>query len=186
MATPVNSPVPTLVLPDNLTNGIYFVYKWTKIAKYIQQRQLAPFITGPTDQSFTPIPPLLQEECPICCVEFKTPINRTKCCLQPICTGCLLQLKPQLNRYQSTSSNNHHQSSNNSTESPPLLSTSPTKCPFCANDKHFSILYFEQPQEARQVVKQYKQKRKSSLWRRLTTPNIYAGIELDSLRKLTY
>lgn len=154
-----------LVLAGHSKNGIQIIYKWPKIIKCIQEHQLAPFYIS-CDEISIPL-----EECPICCTEFSTPINRTKCCLQPICTGCLLQLKPPMIRFQQPD----HSTADNL----------PTKCPFCANEHRFSTLYLEHPENARKVVQEYKKKRKQSIWKRLTTPNIYAGIELDSLRRIS-
>ena len=92
------------------------------------------------------------EECPICLYNYYIPINRTKCCLQPICTNCFLQLNPPI-----IGTRNHLANIEMHSFSEQLLSARElrgsqsriitvinhdptklkTKCPYCANKKNF-------------------------------------------------
>ena len=203
----------TLLPPNNS-----FIFKWSKIINLIQQSHLSPlqpsFITD-SNLSYKyeykykyeafKMSTFTLEECPICLEIYSTPLNRTKCCLQPICTRCFLQLPPVLCRPSTEHDRavNVHNGSflanltqfsvqiSETLHGPTSSSTAHiVKCPYCANEKKFSVIYFTAASNAvvqdtaaiRTIVQQHAQKRDSSLWKRFTLRNLYKPVKLNSLR----
>ena len=58
----------------------------------------------------------MEVECPICFLYYPSNINRARCCDQPICTDCFVQLKRNQETWNSVT------------------------CPFCVQDD-FGIVY---------------------------------------------
>lgn len=66
-------------------------------------------------------------ECPICFLFFPPYLNVSRCCGQPICTECFVQIR-RLDPHPP----HDDQSNENSSEIPHTLISEPAKCPFCA------------------------------------------------------
>lgn len=96
-------------------------YNHSVVQKLIQTRKLAPFYTGLDDEEAYAKAPY-NTECPICFLYYPSPLNHTRCCGQPICTECFVQIK----RADPT------------THNPP--SSEPAMCPFC-QESEFGIVY---------------------------------------------
>lgn len=203
-----------ILLPPNNS----FIYKWNKIINLIQQSHLSPLQPPFITDSNLPYkyecryeafkaPPFIMEECPICLEIYSAALNRTKCCLQPICTRCFLQLpsvtyKPSTEHEQSVNVDNgsflanlrHFSTQISETlHGPASSSATPhiVKCPYCANERKFSVIYFTAVSNAaavqdtaalRTIVQQHAQKRDSSLWKRFKLRNHYKPVKLNSLR----
>jgi len=65
-------------------------------------------------------------ECPICFLYYPSPLNHTRCCEQPICTECFVQIK--------RADPNH--------TNPP--SSEPATCPYCM-ETNFGVVYRPSP-----------------------------------------
>lgn len=68
-------------------------------------------------------------ECPICFLYYPSHLNVSRCCLQPICTECFVQIKrldphPPHDEQQSNEANKN--------ELPQTLISEPASCPYCA------------------------------------------------------
>ncbi|WFD34347.1 SNF1-interacting protein [Malassezia cuniculi] len=88
------------------------------IRSFIVEKRLAPFY-----------PPLDDDdddengnECPICFMSFPTDLNYSRCCHQPICTECFVQIK---------------RAPPNPSADPP---SRPAACPFCVTD-NFGVIF---------------------------------------------
>lgn len=79
-------------------------------------------------------------ECPICFLYYPPYLNRTRCCDQPICSECFVQIKrPDPHPPE------HHDDPDNPTPAPPpeeegLLVSEPSACPFCVTPE-FGVTY---------------------------------------------
>lgn len=79
-------------------------------------------------------------ECPICFLYYPPYLNRTRCCDQPICSECFVQIKrPDPHQPE------HHDDPANPTPPPPpeeegLLVSEPSACPFCVTPE-FGVTY---------------------------------------------
>lgn len=72
-------------------------------------------------------------ECPICFLYYPNNLNLSRCCLQPICTECFVQIKrldPHPPHDQALSSREVSDQSNE--EIPHTLISEPANCPYCA------------------------------------------------------
>lgn len=81
-------------------------------------------------------------ECPICFLYYPKYANFTRCCAQPICSECFVQIKrpePHLPHHDDSPSG---ESSKGGEED--LLISEPAQCPFC-NAPDFGIVYFPPP-----------------------------------------
>lgn len=87
----------------------------------IVKRKLMPFYKGADDEATYSSKPF-NTECPICFLFYPSPLNMTRCCAQPICSECFVQMK----RPDPTLTN------------PP--STHPPECPYCTAE-NFGIVY---------------------------------------------
>lgn len=89
-------------------------------------------------------------ECPICFLYYPPYLNRTRCCDQPICSECFVQIKrPDPHPPE------HHDDPGNPTPPPPpeeegLLVSEPSACPFCVTPE-FGVTY-EPPSFRRGLV----------------------------------
>lgn len=83
-------------------------------------------------------------ECPICFLYYPPYLNRTRCCDQPICSECFVQIKrPDPHPPE------HHDDPSNPTPTPPpeeegLLVSEPSACPFCVTPE-FGVTYEPPP-----------------------------------------
>ncbi|EGW35310.1 uncharacterized protein SPAPADRAFT_58532 [Spathaspora passalidarum NRRL Y-27907] len=76
-------------------------------------------------------------ECPICFLYYPSHLNVSKCCLQPICTECFVQIK-RLDPHPP-----HEEQANANPNEPPLphtLISEPASCPYCASP-NFGVTY---------------------------------------------
>lgn len=87
------------------------------------------------------------QECPICFLYYPNMMNFTRCCIQPICTECFVQMKrldPHFPHEEENGNNDINESNdeNNDDENsnPENLISEPVKCPFCAVD-NFGVTY---------------------------------------------
>ena len=72
-------------------------------------------------------------ECPICFLYFPEPMNYSRCCLQPICTECFVQIKrlePHFPHDEEVDPTEAQQSDEE--KDPNLLISEPANCPYCA------------------------------------------------------
>ncbi|KAH3901163.1 Sip5p SCDLUD_002646 [Saccharomycodes ludwigii] len=74
-------------------------------------------------------------ECPICFLYFPGPMNISRCCLQPICTECFVQIKRHDPHFSHDEQNSEQQE-----DDPHLLISEPARCPYCATP-NFGITY---------------------------------------------
>ncbi|KAF6834598.1 Protein SIP5 [Colletotrichum plurivorum] len=81
-------------------------------------------------------------ECPICFLTYPPYLNRTRCCDQPICSECFVQIKRADPHYPE-----HHGEPNeqpNPEESPEMLISEPATCPYCQQTE-FGVTYDAPP-----------------------------------------
>ncbi|KAL0933604.1 C2H2 zinc finger protein [Colletotrichum truncatum] len=81
-------------------------------------------------------------ECPICFLTYPPYLNRTRCCDQPICSECFVQIKRADPHYPE-----HHGEPNeqpNPEESPEMLISEPATCPYCQQTE-FGVTYDPPP-----------------------------------------
>ena len=105
-------------------NGVYTGpqdYDQHFVRQNIVDRRLAPFCKGSDDEDEY-ADSKFNSECPICFLYYPSPLNFSRCCHQPICTECFVQMK----RADPTSTN------------PP--SSEPRSCPFCV-EPNFGVTY---------------------------------------------
>ncbi|CAI4048695.1 hypothetical protein N7582_004444 [Saccharomyces uvarum] len=79
-------------------------------------------------------------ECPICFLYFPEPFNYSKCCQQPICTECFVQIKRADPHFPHDEVDPSNPPTNDSEKDPNLLTSEPANCPYCAT-ADFSITY---------------------------------------------
>lgn len=74
-------------------------------------------------------------ECPICFLYYPNNLNLSRCCLQPICTECFVQIK-RLDPHPPHDQQNQSQDN----ELPHTIISEPSNCPYCAmND--FGVIF---------------------------------------------
>lgn len=107
---------------------------------------------GPSASQKPPLEVLLYRnasECPICFLYYPKYLNLTRCCAQPICTECFVQIKrpdphpphdehpdDDTSSVSATSNNNNNNNNTDSINGPiiagePLLVSEPACCPYC-------------------------------------------------------
>lgn len=82
-------------------------------------------------------------ECPICFLYYPKYANFTRCCAQPICSECFVQIKrpdPHLPHHEDGPTSGE----SSKAEEEDLLISEPAQCPFC-NAPDFGIVYFPPP-----------------------------------------
>lgn len=72
-------------------------------------------------------------ECPICFIYYPAPLNISRCCVQPICTECFVQIR-RLDPHPP------HDDPAGQDETPHLLISEPANCPYCALPE-FGVTY---------------------------------------------
>ncbi|KAJ1030368.1 hypothetical protein NDA16_001277 [Ustilago loliicola] len=91
------------------------------VRQSIVDRRLAPFCKGSDDEDEY-ADKKFNSECPICFLYYPSPLNFSRCCHQPICSECFVQMK---------------RADPNSTNPP---SSEPRSCPFCV-EPEFGVTY---------------------------------------------
>ncbi|KAK8248118.1 protein SIP5 [Phyllosticta capitalensis] len=99
-----------------------------------------PFVNGQTLEAF-----LYKDasECPICFLYYPPYLNRTRCCDQPICSECFVQIK----RPDPHPPEHHDPNDPNSSQEPQddcMLISEPAACPFCVQPE-FGVTYEPPP-----------------------------------------
>ena len=82
-------------------------------------------------------------ECPICFLYYPPYLNKTRCCDQPICSECFVQIK----RPDPHPPEHHDPSDPNALNEPPednMLVSEPAACPFCVQPE-FGVTYESPP-----------------------------------------
>ena len=75
-------------------------------------------------------------ECPICFMYYPPHLNKTRCCDQPICSECFVQIK----RPDPHPPEHHDDEGNPTTDEEGLLVSEPAACPFCVTPE-FGVSY---------------------------------------------
>ncbi|SCU78537.1 LAFA_0A07096g1_1 [Lachancea sp. 'fantastica'] len=78
-------------------------------------------------------------ECPICFLYYPNPVNLSRCCLQPICSECFVQIKRQEPHFPHDSDENGTHKDEDEKD-PNLLTSEPTNCPYCATPD-YGVVY---------------------------------------------
>ncbi|UKZ67080.1 uncharacterized protein TrAtP1_008242 [Trichoderma atroviride] len=87
------------------------------------------------------------EECPICFLMYPPYLNRTRCCDQPICSECFVQIKrsdPHLPEHHPNGEARDPNEGLSAEDSPNLLTTEPSACPYCQMPE-FGVTYEPPP-----------------------------------------
>ncbi|AET40457.1 Sip5p Ecym_6054 [Eremothecium cymbalariae DBVPG len=79
-------------------------------------------------------------ECPICFLYFPEPMNISRCCLQPICTECFVQIKRQDPHFPHEEVDAVRDPHTYDDKDPNMLISEPASCPYCATPC-FGITY---------------------------------------------
>lgn len=87
-------------------------------------------------------------ECPICFLYFPKPLNYSRCCLQPICTECFVQIKRAEPHFPHDEVDPTQPPTDDDEKDPNLLTSEPANCVYCATP-NFGVTY--QPPNDRRV-----------------------------------
>ncbi|CAG60227.1 uncharacterized protein GVI51_I00649 [Nakaseomyces glabratus] len=79
-------------------------------------------------------------ECPICFLYLPMPLNYSKCCQQPICSECFVQIKRSEPHFPHDEVDPSQPQKDENEKDPNLLISEPANCPYCATP-NFSITY---------------------------------------------
>lgn len=79
-------------------------------------------------------------ECPICFLYYPNPLNYSKCCQQPICTECFVQIKRSEPHFPHDEVDPTSGPQDDSEKDPNLLISEPANCPYCATP-NFKLTY---------------------------------------------
>ncbi|ANB14458.1 Sip5p [Sugiyamaella lignohabitans] len=107
---------------------------------------------GPTSSSMKPAPPPMEVilyrgaiECPICFLNYPKYLNTTRCCTQPICSECFVQIKRPDPHPPYHENNGSGPSTAPATDNPEeALVSEPACCPFCQMPE-FGVVYIPSP-----------------------------------------
>ncbi|KAK1711563.1 hypothetical protein CaCOL14_010314 [Colletotrichum acutatum] len=85
-------------------------------------------------------------ECPICFLTYPPYLNRTRCCDQPICSECFVQIKRADPHHPEHHGEPTEQPANptNPEEAPEMLISEPAQCPYCQQTE-FGVTYDAPP-----------------------------------------
>lgn len=86
-------------------------------------------------------------ECPICFLYYPPYLNKTRCCDQPICSECFVQIKraePHPPEHEQPNAEAPSQSERERSEADGLLVSEPAACPFCVQPE-FGVSYDQPP-----------------------------------------
>lgn len=84
-------------------------------------------------------------ECPICFLYYPNPLNYSKCCQQPICTECFVQIKRSEPHFPHDEVDPTNGPQDDSEKDPNLLISEVANCPYCATPD-FHITYVRSPE----------------------------------------
>ncbi|KAG6032329.1 hypothetical protein E4U41_007243 [Claviceps citrina] len=73
-------------------------------------------------------------ECPICFLSYPPYLNRTRCCDQPICSECFVQIKrsePHLPEHNPNGETRDTSEGFDAEDAPEMLISEPSACPYC-------------------------------------------------------
>ncbi|KAF5024361.1 hypothetical protein F66182_3548 [Fusarium sp. NRRL 66182] len=87
------------------------------------------------------------EECPICFLTYPPYLNRTRCCDQPICSECFVQIKradPHLPEHHPNGEARDPNEGLNPEDPPEMLISEPSACPYCQQPE-FGVTYDPPP-----------------------------------------
>lgn len=87
-------------------------------------------------------------ECPICFLYYPEPLNYSRCCLQPICTECFVQIKRGDPHFPHEEVDPTKPVTNDDEKDPNLLISEPASCAYCATP-NFGVTY--QPPDNRKT-----------------------------------
>ncbi|KHO01568.1 uncharacterized protein MAM_00569 [Metarhizium album ARSEF 1941] len=82
-------------------------------------------------------------ECPICFLSYPPYLNRTRCCDQPICSECFVQIKradPHLPERHPNGETRDPNEGPNPEDPPEMLISEPSACPYCQQPE-FGVTY---------------------------------------------
>lgn len=79
-------------------------------------------------------------ECPICFLYFPKPLNISRCCKQPICTECFVQIKRAAPHFPHEEVDPTQDQEPDELKDPNLLVSEPANCPYCATAE-FRVTY---------------------------------------------
>ena len=86
-------------------------------------------------------------ECPICFLSYPPYLNKTRCCDQPICTECFVQIKrfdPHLPEHHPDGQARDPNEGLNPEDPPEMLISEPAACPYCQQPE-FGVTYEPPP-----------------------------------------
>ncbi|GFP54982.1 hypothetical protein ACSS6W_002896 [Trichoderma asperelloides] len=87
------------------------------------------------------------DECPICFLTYPPYLNRTRCCDQPICSECFVQIKrsdPHLPEHHPDGQARNPNEGLSAEDSPDMLISEPSACPYCQVPE-FGVTYEPPP-----------------------------------------
>lgn len=79
-------------------------------------------------------------ECPICFLYYPEPLNYSRCCLQPICTECFVQIKRGEPHFPHEEVDPTQPVTTDDEKDPNLLISEPANCAYCATP-NFGVTY---------------------------------------------
>ncbi|KAK2879475.1 hypothetical protein FQN49_000833 [Arthroderma sp. PD_2] len=103
-----------------------------------------PFVNGQPIEVYLYKDPM---ECPICFLYYPPYLNKTRCCDQPICSECFVQIKradPHPPEHEQPGANPPRPAESQANESDHQLVTEPAACPFCVQPE-FGVTYAQPP-----------------------------------------
>ncbi|KAF7561638.1 hypothetical protein G7046_g2504 [Stylonectria norvegica] len=86
-------------------------------------------------------------DCPICFLSYPPYLNRTRCCDQPICSECFVQIKrtdPHLPEHHPDGQARDPNEGLTPEDPPEILTTEPSACPYCQQPE-FGVTYDAPP-----------------------------------------
>ncbi|KAK4233810.1 hypothetical protein C8A03DRAFT_19176 [Achaetomium macrosporum] len=98
-----------------------------------------PFVNGQPIEVFLYKEPI---ECPICFLTYPPYLNHTRCCDQPICSECFVQIKRPDPHFPE--GHNENDPNHNPEEAAGLLVSEPACCPYCTQPE-FGVTYEPPP-----------------------------------------
>lgn len=87
------------------------------------------------------------DDCPICFLSYPPYLNRTRCCDQPICSECFVQIKradPHLPEHHPDGQARDPNQGLTAADSPEMLISEPSVCPYCQQPE-FGVTYEPPP-----------------------------------------
>ncbi|KAF7543087.1 hypothetical protein G7Z17_g11024 [Cylindrodendrum hubeiense] len=87
------------------------------------------------------------DDCPICFLSYPPYLNRTRCCDQPICSECFVQIKrvePHLPEHHPNGETRNPTEGLTPEDAPEMLISEPSSCPYCQQPE-FGVTYDPPP-----------------------------------------